>query len=202
MVNNQAFWRWFVKPLVFVLASLPFLFLAWGAMQNDLGANPLEKVTEVTGNWALRILLLTLLITPLRQLTGIPQWLKLRRMLGLFAFFYACLHFLTWAWLDQELLWSNILNDILERPYVTVGFLSWLILLPLALTSTSSMMRWLGKRWKQLHSFVYLSALLSLLHYLWLVKADILMPMIYIGAFVVLMAARPQIRNRIRNLAL
>ena len=147
--------RFGLKPLVFLACLIPFGLLLFGAIEGDLGANPLERVTDVTGQWGLRFLLLTLAITPLRRLTGWRGLLRFRRMIGLFVFFYITMHFLTWVWLDQELSWGNILADIIKRPYVTVGFSAWLLLLPLAATSTRGMMRRLGRNWARLHRLIY-----------------------------------------------
>ena len=169
--RNDNWLRFGVKPGIFLACLIPFALLAKGAVEGDLGANPLA-------------------MTPLRQLTGWALWLRFRRMLGLFAFFYATLHFMTWVWLDQELLWANIVVDIAKRPYVTVGFTAWLLLVPLALTSTRGMMRRLGRRWKSLHRAVYAVGALGVLHYLWLVKADLLEPLIYLGLLAVLLLAR------------
>lgn len=194
--------RFAVKPGVFVACMVPFGLLAHGAWVGDLGANPLERVTDVTGQWGLRMLLITLAMTPLRLLTGSTVWLRFRRMFGLFAFFYASLHFLTWIWLDQEMLWANIVADIAKRPYVTVGFTAWLLLVPLAVTSTRGMMRRLGRRWKSLHRAVYAVGVLGVLHYLWLVKADLLEPLVYavLLALLLLVRRRPDlIRNPIRR---
>ena len=188
--RNDNWLRFGVKPGIFLACLIPFALLAKGAVEGDLGANPLERVTDVTGEWGLRFVLITLAMTPLRQLTGWALWLRFRRMLGLFAFFYATLHFMTWVWLDQELLWANIVVDIAKRPYVTVGFTAWLLLVPLALTSTRGMMRRLGRRWKSLHRAVYAVGALGVLHYLWLVKADLLEPLIYLGLLAVLLLAR------------
>ena len=185
--------RWVVKPLVFIACLIPFGMLAGGVIDGDLGANPLERVTDVTGQWGLRLLLLTLAMTPLRRLTGWRGWLAFRRMLGLFAFFYITLHFLTWIWLDQELQWANIVADIAKRPFVTVGFLAWLLLVPLALTSTRGMMRRLGRNWQRLHRTIYAVAVLAVLHFTWLVKADLYEPLIYAAllAFLMLVRWRP-----------
>jgi sulfoxide reductase heme-binding subunit YedZ len=190
--------RWLVKPLVFLACLVPFLLLLRGAVDGDLGANPLERVTDVTGQWGLRFLLLTLAITPLRRLTGWTWLLRFRRMLGLFVFFYITLHFLTWVWLDQELSWGNILGDIVKRPYVTVGFSAWLLLLPLAATSTRGMMRRLGRNWQRLHRAVYAIGVLAILHYIWLVKADLLEPLIYAAVLILLLVVRwrPQLIRR------
>lgn len=191
MVQHSANWlRLGVKPAVFLLCLVPLALLAKGAVDGDLGANPLERVTDVTGQWGLRFLLITLAMTPLRLLTGSPHWIRLRRMLGLFAFFYASLHFLIWIWLDQELQWSNMLADIAQRPFVTVGFTAWLLLIPLALTSTRGMMQRLGRRWKPLHRMVYAIAVLGVLHYIWLVKADLLQPLIYAAILALLLIVR------------
>lgn len=193
--------RFVAKPLVFVACLVPFGLLLMGALQGDLGANPLERVTDVTGQWGLRFLLLTLAISPLRRLTGWSRLLRFRRMLGLFVFFYISLHFVTWAWLDQELAWGNILADIAKRPYVTVGFTAWLLLVPLALTSTRGMMRRLGRNWQRLHRAIYLVAVLGILHYIWLVKADILQPLIYAGLLALLLGVRwrPHWLGRVRQ---
>lgn len=193
MTRSSAYPTWVrfgVKPLVLVACLVPFALLVRGALIGDLGANPLDRVTDVTGQWGLRLLLLTLAITPLRRLTGWTWLQRFRRPLGLSAFFYVTLHFATWVGLDQEFLWANIVADIAKRPFVTVGFLAWLLLVPLALTSTRGMMRRLGRRWQQLHRAVYLVAVLGVLHYAWLVKADLLEPLIYAGVLFVLLALR------------
>jgi sulfoxide reductase heme-binding subunit YedZ len=159
-------------------------------MIGDLGGNPVERVTDVTGQWGLRLLLLTLAMTPLRHLTGWTGWIGFRRMLGLFAFLYVTLHFVTWAWLDQELRWGSMLADIARRPYVTVGFAAWLLLVPLALTSTRGMMRRMGRRWRILHRAVYGIAVLGVVHFFWLVKADLLEPVIYAALLSLLLLLR------------
>jgi sulfoxide reductase heme-binding subunit YedZ len=195
---GQPWLRWVAKPLVFLVCLVPFLLLLQGALDGDLGANPLERVTDVTGQWGLRFLLLTLAITPLRRVTGWTWLLRFRRMLGLFVFFYITLHFLTWVWLDQELSWGNVLADIFKRPYVTVGFSAWLLLLPLAATSTRGMMRRLGRNWQSLHRAVYVIGVLAILHYIWLVKADLLEPLIYAAVLILLLVVRwrPQLIRR------
>jgi sulfoxide reductase heme-binding subunit YedZ len=185
--------RWLVlvaKPLVFLACLVPFMQLAHGAFVGDLGANPLELVTNVTGLWGLRFLLLTLAISPLRRVSGWNWLQRFRRMLGLFVFFYISLHFLTWVWLDQQLDWSKIAADIVKRPYVTLGFTAWLLLVPLAATSTRGMMRRLGRRWQRLHRLVYVAGVLGVLHFIWLVKADLLQPLIYASLLLILLAVR------------
>jgi sulfoxide reductase heme-binding subunit YedZ len=184
-------WRRFaLKPLVFLACLVPFGLLVRGAMIGDLGGNPVERVTDVTGEWGLRFLLLTLAMTPLRRLTGWNGWIGFRRMLGLFAFFYVTLHFMTWAWLDQELRWANLFADIAKRPYITVGFAAWLLLVPLALTSTKGMMRRLGRRWKSLHRAVYAIAVLGVVHFFWQTKADLLEPLVYAAILAILLLVR------------
>jgi len=196
--RNDQWLRFGLKPLVFIACLIPFALLLKGVIEGNLGANPLERVTDVTGQWGLRLLLLTLAVTPLRRLTGWAWLQRFRRMLGLFVFFYITLHFLTWVWLDQELAWGNIVADIAKRPYVTVGFSAWLLLLPLAATSTRGMMRRLGRRWQRLHRAIYLIGLLGVLHYIWLVKADLLEPLIYSAVLAVLLVVRwrPQLLTR------
>lgn len=167
------------KPSIFVLALAPLALLCWNAWRNNLGANPIETITHSTGDWTLRFLLITLLMSTLRRLTGWAQGLRLRRMLGLYAFFYGALHLFTYLWLDQFFWWSEILADIIKRPFITVGMLAFLLLIPLAITSTNGMMRRLGKYWSRLHTLIYPIAILGVLHFWWLVKADLREPLIY-----------------------
>jgi sulfoxide reductase heme-binding subunit YedZ len=179
--------RWVAKPVLFVLCSVPLAWLVWDGVTNNLGANPVETVRRYTGDWTLRFLLIALTVTPLRRLTGWHVVVRLRRMLGLFAFFYACLHFVSYIWLDQFFMWDAIIEDILDRPYITVGVASFLLLIPLAVTSTNGMARRLGgRRWQRLHQLVYLIAVLGVIHFLWLVKSDISEPVIY-GAILALL---------------
>jgi sulfoxide reductase heme-binding subunit YedZ len=179
-----------VKPAVFALALLPFALIVWDAAHDQLGTDPVAQLEHRSGDWTLRLLLLTLAITPLRRLTGYAALLRLRRMLGLFAFFYACVHLATYLVVDLGGYWSQLLSEIAKRPYMTVGFSAWLLLLPLALTSTRAMMRRLGRNWQRLHRLVYPAALLACLHFLWLVKADRREPLLYLAAFAALMLAR------------
>ena len=181
---------WGAKPLLFGACLLPFALLVHGALLGDLGANPVERVTDVTGQWGLRLLLLGLAVTPLRRLTGWGWLQRFRRMLGLFAFFYVSLHLLTWIWLDKELRLAELAADIVERPYITVGFAAWLLLLPLALTSTAGMMRRLGRNWQRLHRAVYPAAALGVLHHAWQVRADLLEPLVYASMLAILLLAR------------
>lgn len=179
------------KPLLFVACLVPVAVLVWAGFGGRLGANPVETVTHDTGQWALRLLLVTLAVTPLRRLTGWSPILRLRRMLGLFAFFYALLHLTTYLWLDQFFAWSAVLEDVLERPFITLGMAAFLLLVPLAATSTNAMIRRLGgRRWRLLHRLVYPAAALAVAHFLWLVKADLREPLVYAGVLALLMAAR------------
>ncbi|OQW75523.1 MAG: sulfoxide reductase heme-binding subunit YedZ [Proteobacteria bacterium ST_bin11] len=178
-----------LKTLVFLAALLPVGLLMTAAWQDDLGANPVEKITHNTGYWTLTFLLLSLSATPLRQLSGAVWLVRIRRMLGLFAFFYACLHFLTYLILDQFFDWAAIAEDILKRPYITVGFAAFLMLIPLAVTSTNAMQRRLGgKNWKRLHRLVYLIASGGVVHFAWLVKKDLSQPLLF-GAILALVLA-------------
>lgn len=162
--------------------------LAWRWFDDSLGANPIEAVTHATGDWTLRFLLITLALTPLRELSGWDWPVRLGRMLGLYAFFYALLHFATYLWLDQFFDTRAILRDIIKRPFISVGFASFLLLIPLAATSSQAMMRRLGGRWHALHRLTYLIAAGGVVHYLWLVKKDVTRPLIY-GAILGLLAA-------------
>jgi sulfoxide reductase heme-binding subunit YedZ len=178
------------KPLVFLLCLVPLALLVAGAVAEDLGANPVEAITHTTGDWTLRLLLLTLAMTPLKRLIGRPWPIRFRRMLGLFAFFYASLHLLTYLWLDQGFDAQAIFEDVVKRPYITLGFAAFVLLVPLALTSTHAMMRRLGRRWQTLHRAVYAIGVLGVVHYLWLVKADIREPLIYALILAALLLAR------------
>ncbi|WP_223146805.1 sulfite oxidase heme-binding subunit YedZ [Methylomonas fluvii] len=180
-----------LKPLVFLAALLPLGLLLTAAWQEQLGANPIEKITHNTGYWTLTFLLISLGVTPLRQLSGVNWLIRLRRMLGLFAFFYACLHFLTYLVLDQFFDWSAIAKDILKRPYITVGFAAFLLLIPLAVTSTNAMQRRLGgKNWKRLHRLAYLIAGAGVAHFAWLVKKDLSRPLLFGAVLAVLLGLR------------
>ncbi len=185
---------------VFVLSLAPFARLAAEAATGGLGANPIEEVTHRTGWWALTFLMLTLGVTPVRRIIGWGALVKLRRMLGLFAFFYAALHFGIYIGLDQFFAFDYIFEDIAERPYITVGFTALLLMVPLALTSTKRMMKRLGgKRWNRLHKLVYPIAALGVLHFLWLVKADARQPLIFGGVLAVLLGYRA-LAGRLRQL--
>jgi len=175
--------KW-TKVFVFLLCLVPFGGLVWRGFHNGLGANPVEFIQLTTGRWTLRFLVFTLCITPLRKLLNLPDLIRFRRMLGLFAFSYLCVHFLTYLLLDQSFDFAAIWKDVAKRPFITVGFLGFLLLLPLAITSTAGWIRRLGgKRWQALHRAIYLAAVCGVIHYYWKVKSDVHMPLFY-GALV------------------
>ena len=182
------------KPFVFALCLVPLALLVIDTLRGTLGPDPVARLEHATGLWALRFLLATLAITPLRKLTGWNALIRYRRMLGLFAFFYASLHFLIYLAVDLGGFWAQIFDEIARKPFITVGFLAWLLLVPLAITSTKGMMRRLGRRWQALHKLVYLIGALAVLHFLWQVKwgetIAALEPVIYAGIFTALMLAR------------
>jgi len=180
-----------IKTLLFCICLLPLIWLTVGLFADLLGANPIETLIRDSGTWALRFLLITLAITPLRWLFGWNQIIAFRRMLGLYAFFYAVIHMLLYLGLDQFFDVNEIIKDIIKRPFITVGFISFISLIPLAITSTNKMIKRLGaKRWKQLHKLSYCIAVASCLHFYMLVKADKLEPLIYIGILLSLFAVR------------
>jgi sulfoxide reductase heme-binding subunit YedZ len=187
------------KPIVFCVCLLPLACLIWDVVHGTLGPDPVAQLEHRSGDWALRLLLVTLAITPLRRLTGWSKLVRYRRLLGLFAFFYASLHLTIYLIVDLGGFWSQLFADILKRPYITVGFSAWLLLIPLAITSTQAMMRRLGRNWQRLHRLVYAATLLACLHFLWLVKADHREPAIYLGAFVLLMLARLWQRHHVAS---
>ena len=179
-----------IKAAVFGRCLVPVAHLVWGVAYDALGANPVEAVTHSTGWWTLFLLCATLSVTPLRRATGANWPLKLRRMVGLYAFFYATLHFITYIWLDQWFDLTAIAGDVLKRPYITVGFTAFLLLVPLAATSTNAMQRRLGRNWQRVHRFVYLIAAFGVLHFWWLVKRDITEPAIFALALAGLLGVR------------
>lgn len=168
-----------IKAMVFLLCAVPLLRLIWLGFQDNLTANPIEFLERSTGFWAMVILLATLTLTPIRLLTGRAWPLQLRRMLGLWMFFYACCHIIVYLWLDFAFLWTDIIKDITKHPRILVGFAAFLLTVPLAITSNQCMVKRLGRRWKTLHKSVYLIAVLIVLHFWWIVKIDIREPMLY-----------------------
>lgn len=188
------------KTLLFVVCLLPLGLLVWEATHDALGANPIEAATRRLGDWTLNFLLMTLTATPLRRLSGWNWLLRLRRMLGLFAFFYACLHVTSYVWLDQFFDWTEIATDIVKRPFITAGFVAFCLLLPLAATSNNAMVRRLGgRRWQALHRSVYLIAVLGVLHYAWMVKRDLALPLIYAAIAALLLGVRALWREQERR---
>ncbi len=184
--------RFIAKPLVFLVCLLPFAIVVGDAFNvtGSLGANPVEEILDRFGNRGLRFIVITLAVTPFRHLTGWNWLARFRRMLGLFTFFYVLMHFLTWLVLDQGVLLSAILEDIVKRPFITIGFLALVLLAALAATSTNGMRRRLGRRWQQLHYAVYPIAILGVWHYWWQVKKDIAEPLVYAIIVAALLLAR------------
>jgi len=182
--------KW-IKAAVFAACLIPLARLAWLGFHNRLGANPIEYITHSTGWWTLALLLITLLVTPLRRLLNLPWLLRLRRTLGLFAFFYVSLHFTTYFWLDQFFDWTEIVKDIGKRPFITVGFGAFVLLIPLAATSTNAMVKRLGAgRWQLLHRLVYAIAILGVVHFWWQVKKDITEPFTFAWLLALLLIIR------------
>jgi sulfoxide reductase heme-binding subunit YedZ len=182
--------KW-TKVVVFAVCLFPLASLGWKALRGEMGANPVEFITHATGDWTLRFLVITLAITPLRKITRVPQFIRFRRMLGLFAFFYACLHFSTYIVLDKFFDVAEMLKDIQKRRFMTVGLAAFVLMIPLAVTSTAAMIRRLGgKRWQLLHRLIYVSAVLGVIHYYWLVKSDVRKPLEYAWMVGLLLAFR------------
>ena len=179
-----------IKVLIFFAGLIPLARLAWKAFHQGLGANPVEVITHSTGDWTLILILTTLSITPLRKLTKQYWLIGVRRMIGLFAFFYVCLHFTTYIWLDKFFDWHEMVKDIVKRPFITVGFTAFVLLIPLAITSTRGWIRRLGKNWQRLHRLIYVAAIAGVIHYIWLVKADLRKPLQYAFVLGVLLLYR------------
>jgi len=183
-------WKW-LKIALFVLCLAPALTLAWNGLHQSLGPNPVETITHTTGNWTLRLLLITLAVTPLRKILQWPEAIRFRRMLGLFAFFYGTMHLLTYLWLDQSFSVTAMMKDVVKRPFITAGMTGFLSMLPLAITSTGGWIRRLGGRnWRRLHRLIYLAAAAGVVHYYWLVKSDVRLPLFYAGLLAPLLAWR------------
>ncbi|MEQ1598560.1 MAG: protein-methionine-sulfoxide reductase heme-binding subunit MsrQ [Methylotenera sp.] len=180
----------YIKVAVWILALMPLARLIWLGVHEDLGANPIEFVEHSTGTWALVFLLLTLSMAPIRLLTGQVWQIQLRRILGLFMFFYACLHIVAYVWLDFAFIWEDIIKDVVKHPRILVGFVAFLLTIPLAFTSNSYMIKRLKTKWKKLHQLVYLIGILAVLHYLLLVKKDLTEPFYYAAALVLLLGIR------------
>ncbi len=175
--------RW-IRVLVFLASLAPVFWACWRAWHQDLTANPIEYITRYTGDWTLRFIVFTLAVTPLRKLLGLPDLIRFRRMIGLFAFFYGTLHFVTYIWLDKFFDLQDMWKDVAKRPFITAGFVAFVLMIPLAVTSTTGWIRRMGgKRWQWLHRAIYITGMAGVVHYYWLVKSDIRLPAMY-GAFV------------------
>ena len=187
-MNQTQLRRRVYKPVVWILCLLPFALLVYDGFTDNLTANPIEKITNHTGIWTLRLIVATLAITPLRWLTGLNQLINYRRLVGLFAFFYGCLHFTTFFFFDHQFDLSGMWQDVLKRPYITAGFVAFVLMIPLAITSTTGWIRRMGgKKWNLLHKLIYITALAAVLHYFWKVKLDTTFPVFYgIGVAVLL----------------
>ena len=179
------------KTVLWLLCLIPAASLIWKGFHADLGANPVEYITHATGNWTLRLILITLCVTPARKLFKKPMLTRFRRPLGLFAFFYGCLHFMTWFWLDKSLDLTKMWEDVAKRPFITMGFLGFVAMLPLAVTSTAGWIRRLGgKNWQRLHRLIYITGMAGVIHYYWLVKADVRLPVMYAVMLSILLGYR------------
>ena len=186
----------YFKPFVFILCLLPLGIIILDIYYNNLGAEPVKKIMNHFGEWTLIFICLTLTMSPLKKITNLPFWLKFRRMLGLFVFFYATVHLLTYVGLDYRFDWDPIINDVLKKKYIFIGFSAWLLLIPLAITSSQKMIKILGRNWKNLHRLVYVIAIFGSLHYIWLSKTIFFKPLIYTLIIVVLLALRIKIKKR------
>ena len=180
----------YLKPIIFLLSSIPFIIIISKIFLNQLGPEPIKEITLHTGEWTLLFLVFTLSMTPLKRLTNLNIWISVRRMLGLFAFFYASLHMLTYIGLDYQFDLSAISKDIFTKKFIFVGFTAWLLMVPLAITSSKKMMGILKKNWKKLHRLIYLISILGVIHFLWLVKKDLTEPLIYLLIIVILLILR------------
>ena len=188
--------RKYFKPGVFILSTIPFLFIFYKIYFNKLGPEPVKEITHFTGEWTLIFICLTLSMTPLKRLTNLNIWISFRRMLGLFVFFYASLHLLTYIGIDYRFNLQPILDDVLKKKYIFIGFAAWVLLLPLAITSSQMMMKLLKNNWKKLHRLIYVIAIFGALHYVWLSKTIFFRPLVYLVIILVLLALRIRIKKR------
>jgi sulfoxide reductase heme-binding subunit YedZ len=180
----------YLKPSVFILSTIPFLVILYKIFLNKLGPEPVKEITHFTGEWTLIFICLTLAMSPLKRLTNFIFWTKIRRMLGLFVFFYATLHFFTYVGIDYRFEWHPILDDVIKKKYVFIGFSAWLLLIPLAATSSQKMIKVLKQNWKKLHKLFYLIAIFGSLHYIWLSKTIFFKPLIYTSIIFLLLLLR------------
>ena len=186
----------YLKPSIFVLSLVPFLIITYKIFFNKLGPEPVKEITHFTGEWTLIFICLTLSMSPLKKLTKLSLWINSRRMLGLFVFFYATLHLLTYVGLDYRFDWQPIFDDVIKKKYVFIGFAAWILLIPLVITSSKKMVRLLKNNWKKLHRLVYVIAIFGALHYIWLSKTIFFKPLVYLVIILVLLALRIKIKNR------
>ena len=186
--------RNYIKIPIFFLSLLPILIIFYQIIFNQLGPEPVKEITHVTGNWTLRFIIITLAMTPLQKFTKLNFWISYRRMFGLFVFFYASAHMMTYVGIDYRFDWSSIGDDIVKKKFIFAGFLAWLLLVPLALTSSKRMVRLLRDKWKKLHKLIYIISLLGIIHYLWLVKVVTVEPLIYLIIIVILLTLRVKMK--------
>ena len=186
----------YFKSGVFILSTIPFLFIFYKIYFNKLGPEPVKEITHFTGEWTLIFICITLSMTPLKRLTNLTMWVSFRRMLGLFVFFYASLHLLTYVGIDYRFSWKPILNDVFKKKYIFIGFAAWVLLIPLAITSSQKMIKLLKNNWKKLHRLIYIIAIFGSLHYIWLSKTIFFKPLVYLVIILVLLALRIKIKNR------
>ena len=186
----------YFKPFIFIICLWPLGTIILDIYYNDLGAEPVKKIMNHFGEWTLIFICLTLTMSPLKRITNLGFWIKFRRMLGLFVFFYATIHLLTYVGLDYRFDWEPIINDVLKKKYIFIGFSAWLLLIPLAITSSQKMIKLLKNNWKGLHRLIYMIAIFGSLHYIWLSKTIFFKPLIYTLIIVVLFALRIKIKNR------
>ena len=184
----------YIKIPIFFLSLLPILIIFYQIIFNQLGPEPVKEITHVTGNWTLRFIIITLAMTPLQKFTKLNFWITYRRMFGLFVFFYASAHMMTYVGIDYRFDWSSIGDDIVKKKFIFAGFLAWLLLVPLALTSSKRMIRLLRDKWKKLHKLIYIISLLGIIHYLWLVKVVTIEPLIYLIIIVILLTLRVKMK--------
>ena len=180
----------YFKPSIFILSTIPFLIITYKIFFNKLGPEPVKEITHFTGEWTLIFICLTLLMSPLKKLTNLNYWVKVRRMLGLFVFFYASLHLLTYVGIDYRFSWQPIFDDVLKKKYIFVGFAAWVLLIPLTITSSQKMIILLKQNWKKLHRLIYVIAILGALHFIWLSKTIYFKPLFYFVVITVLLALR------------
>ena len=185
----------YIKIPIFFLSLLPILIIFYQIIFNQLGPEPVKEITHVTGNWTLRFIIITLAMTPLQKITKLNFWISYRRMFGLFVFFYASAHMMTYVGIDYRFDWSSISDDIFKKKFIFAGFLAWLLLMPLALTSSKRMIRLLRDKWKKLHKLIYIISLLGIIHYLWLVKVVTAEPLIYLIIILILLAFRLRFKS-------